>query len=177
VFNLEEITLDAKSELAAELRARVTKARSMQEIAEWLQSQGVNFVPNRGVRAAEQLPLEVLPKLQGVSDGDIQLFAADGGRYQVIRVVASRPDPVDEVTAAPRIQQFLVNQRAREAIAGEMSRIRKQAKIEYVGEFAVGAGEAKANAGAQSQTGAVADPSKAEQQLQESNKKGIAGFR
>lgn len=146
VFSLEEIAVASKAEFAPALRERVAKARSLQEIAEWLQTQGIGFVPNRGVRAAEQLPMDILPKVQAMKDGEMQVFDAGGGRVQVIRVVASKPDPVDEAAAAPRIQQFLFNLRSREAIAHEMKQLRAQAKVEYVGEFAGGSAAADAKA-------------------------------
>ena len=146
IFNLEEIALAAKDDDLAGLRERVAKARSMQELAEWMQSKGISFTPNRGVRAAEQLPLEMLPKIQAMKDGQIQLFEAGGGRYQLIRVVASKAEPVDEATATPRIQQFLFNRRASEAVANELKQLKAQAKIDYAGEFAGGAAAAEAKA-------------------------------
>jgi hypothetical protein len=118
----------------------------MQNIADWLQSQGVKFAANRGVRAAEQIPLEILPKVQAMKEGEIQLFEAGSERFQVIRVVAYKAAPVDEATAAPRIQQFLLNRSSSEVIAKEMKKIKEQAKIEYVGEFAGGAAAAEAKA-------------------------------
>ena len=159
VFSLEEIAFVAKEDVAAVLRDRVAKARSMQEIAEWLQAQGIKFVPNRGVRAAEQLPMEMLPRVQAMRDGDIQVFGTPDGRLQVIRVMASKADPADEATAGPRIQQFLSNQRSNEAIAKEMKQIRDQAKIEFVGEFAggVAAAEAKSKAQAEAKANAEAE--------------------
>ena len=115
----------------------MSKTRSLKVVADWLQSQGVKIIAKRGVRAcaAEQIPLGVLPKLQAMTDGEIQLLEASDGRYQVVRLVASKAAPVDEATATPRIQQFLFNQHARNVLAAEMKRIREVAKIEYVGEF------------------------------------------
>lgn len=146
VFSLEEIAIAPNVDVAPGLREKVAKARSMQEVAQWLQSQGVGFVPNRGVRAAEQLPMEILPKVQAMKDGEMQLLEAEGGRFQVIRVVASKAEPVDEAAAAPRIQQFLFNRRSSEAIANELNQLRAQAKVEYLGEFAGGAAAAEAKA-------------------------------
>ncbi len=136
VFNLEELAFVASSEVAKGLREQVSKARSLQEIADWLQSHGVKFAANRGVRTAEQISLDMLPKVQAMREGEIQLFEGDGVRFQVIRVVASKAAPVDEASTTPRIQQFLSNQNAAEALAKEMKKIKKQAKIEFVGEFA-----------------------------------------
>lgn len=153
LFNLEELAFAANSDVAAGLREQLSKARSMQEIADWLQSQGVKFVVNRGVRAAEQIPLEILPKLQAMKEGQIQLIEAGSERSQVIRVVAYKTEPMDEASAAARIQQFLFNRRSNEVIVKEMKRIKEQAKIEYVGEFAgdAAAAQAKAKAEAEAQ--------------------------
>jgi EpsD family peptidyl-prolyl cis-trans isomerase len=152
LFDLEELAFTAKSDVVAGLREQLSQARSMREIADWLQSQGVKFVVNRGVRAAEQVPLEVLPKLQAMKAGQNQLFEAGSERFLLIRLVAYKTEPVDEASAAPRIQQFLLNQRAKEVIGKEMKKIKEQAKIEYVGEFAEGAAAAQAEAKAPART-------------------------
>jgi hypothetical protein len=78
----------------------------------------------------------------------LQLFESAGDRYQVIRVVAYKTEPIDEASATPRIQQFLWNRRTSEVIAKEMKKIREQAKIEYMGEFAEGAAATATKAGA-----------------------------
>ena len=157
LFDLEELAFVAKGDVVKGLHERLSKAHSMQDIADWLQSRGVKFVANRGVRAAEQIPLELLPKVQAMKEGQIQLFEAGGERFQVIRVVAYKAEPVDEQTATPRIQQFLYNRRSSEVMAKEMKRIKEQAKIEFVGEFAPdAAAEAKAKAEAEANAKALA---------------------
>jgi EpsD family peptidyl-prolyl cis-trans isomerase len=151
VFSLEEIVFVSAADVAAGLRERAAKAASMQEIADWLHTQGINAAVNSGLRAAEQISLDLLPRLRSAKDGEI-LVNESGGNWQVVRVVASKAEPVDEATAAPRIQQYLFNRRSGEAVAREMKQLKTQAKIEYVGEFAAGAGadEAKARAEADS---------------------------
>jgi EpsD family peptidyl-prolyl cis-trans isomerase len=135
LYVLEEIAVASKDGIAAELRERAAKAKSMQEIADWLKAREVQYAVDRGGRAAEQIPLEMLPRLQKMKDGDIEVIEASG-RLNVIRVVATKTDPIDETAAAPRIQQFLFNQRSSEVIAEEMKRLKERARIEYVGEFA-----------------------------------------
>ena len=147
IFALEEIAFTASEDLAGGIRAFLSKPRSMKEIADWLQSKGVAFSANRGVRAAEQIPLVMLPKLQAMTKGEIQPFEAMPGRYQVIRVVDFLEAPMDEATAAPRIERFLFNQVSGAAVAREMNEIRKQAKIEYLGEFAERAAAPEAKKG------------------------------
>lgn len=148
LFTLEELVFVATTDVATELRGLLSKTRSLQEIADWLQSRGIKFAVNRGVRAAEQIPLEMLPRLQAMREGQLQLFESAGDRYQVIRVIAYKTEPIDEASAAPRIQQFLWNRRTSEVIAKEMTKIKEQAKIEYMGEFAEGAAATGTKAGA-----------------------------
>lgn len=168
LFNIEEITFEAKEGVTGGLRERLAKFRSMPEIATWLNTQGVKFGANRGARAAEQIPLEILPKLHAMKDGQIQLFEnAAGG--QIIRLAASKADPVTEQVAAPRIQQYLFNRRSSEAVAAEMKRIKAGAKIQYVGEFAGVASAAEAKAKVEAETKArtlAAEKAKAEAEAQ-----------
>ena len=137
IFTIEEIGLAANDDVARRLREYMSRGRSMQEIAGWLKSQDIEFTARRVQRAAEQMSLEHLPKVQAMKAGQIELFELGNERFQVIRVVDVKEAPIDEATAAPRIQQFLSNLQSREILAIEMRRIRDQAQIEYLGEFAV----------------------------------------
>ena len=136
IFSLDEINFVTDNDTAAEVRQQLSKSRSLKDVAVWLQSRGIAVTGNRSVRAAEQIPLEILPKLQSMKEGETQLFGAGAARYRLIRVVASQAAPVDEAVAAPRIRQFLVNRNSADVIAKEMKEARKFATIEYLGEFA-----------------------------------------
>ncbi len=158
VYSLEEIAFASKDDIGAGLRERAARARTMQEIADWLKSQEIRFNANRGVRAAEQIALEVLPKLQAAKDGEIVVIV-NGENYQVIRVAASKTEPVDEAAATPRIEQYLRNRRSREAVEKELKQLKAGAQIEYLGEFAADAStaEAKAKAEAAAKARALAE--------------------
>lgn len=156
IFDIEEIVLLPQPGLAAKLREQVAKSRSMQEVANWLNSQGIQFAPNRGVRPAEALPLELLPKMQTMKDGEIRFIEANDRLY-VFRLAGSKSSPVDEKLASPRIRQFIFNKRASEATAAEIKRLKAAANVEYVGEFAGGADAAKAKAKAEADAKAQAE--------------------
>jgi EpsD family peptidyl-prolyl cis-trans isomerase len=145
LYNIEEVSMPAQDGLAAKLREQVAKARSLQDIANWLKAQGIQFTANRGARSAEQLPLGLLPQLQTMKNGEMRVIEAPGG-LQVLRIAASQDAPVDEARATPVIQQFLFNQTSTEAIVKDRKQLREKAKIEYVGEFAASAAEAEAKA-------------------------------
>jgi EpsD family peptidyl-prolyl cis-trans isomerase len=151
IFALEELNFDSNNDVAAAVREQISKSRSLKEIAGWLQSRGIAFTANRSLRAAEEIPLEILPKVQLMKERETQLFQAGGTRFRLIRVVAFQAAPVDEVAAAPRIRQFLFYRSSAKVIAKEMNEARKFAKIEYLGEFAKPAAGGGAEVGAESQ--------------------------
>ena len=137
VYSLEEVTVVQEHATAAKQQAATT--RDPGELAAWLKSQNMRFAQNRGVRAAEQIPMEWLRDMQKMKEGDTRIFES-GGHLTMLRVLAVRPAPLDESTAAPRIEQFLFNRKLREAIAAELKHLREKSNIEYTGEFARVAG-------------------------------------
>jgi hypothetical protein len=149
VFSLEELNFVGDNEVAAEVREQLSRSRSLKDVAAWLKSRGIAFTANGGVRAAEQIPLEILPKLQRMKEGETQLFEAGGTQLRLLRLVAFQAAPVDPATAAPRIRQFLFNRNSAEVIAKEMKELRQFAKIEYLGEFAGLTAEGEAKVGAE----------------------------
>ena len=136
LYTLEEIAVAAGPGIAVALQERVAKGESMQQIVDWLKAREVRHAVNRGARAAEQIPLEMLPRLQAMKDGEMQLIESGGDGAVVIRVAATQAAPIDEASAAPLIREFLLKRRSGDAVAAEMKRLKAQAKIEYVGEFA-----------------------------------------
>ena len=136
IFTIEEINFMASEDLASRLRKETSENAGMQQIADWLKANNVKFEARRGTRAAEQISLNVLPEVQKLNPGEIKLFVLGNGRYQILRVASTRPAPVDQETATPRIQQFLANQQSTRILTEEMQRVRQSALVEYVGEFA-----------------------------------------
>lgn len=160
IFSIEEIIVPPSEGLAAKLEEQAAKSRSLQDVMAWLKSQNTKFAANRGIRTAEQLPMEQLPKLQAMKDGSIKVIADSPGPIHVIQLVASKSAPVDEATASPRIRQYLFNRRSAELVQKDLKRLRDKAEITYLGEFAnnaAGAAErAKADAAAKAQAEAEA---------------------
>ena len=131
LYMLDEMTFPSRTELAAPLSAAVAKARSLDDVAQWLKSQNVPFARGALGRAAEDIPLDILPKLQAMKVGDIGAFEV-GGQALVLQVAAAQPAPMDPATATTRIEQFLMRQRAAQAVDAELARLKGRAKIEYV---------------------------------------------
>lgn len=152
VFDLEQIVTEARPELNAPLRHMVNEGRSMDEIGKFLADQGADFKSDSGVRTAEQIPLDVLPRLADVKDGRVALIES-GQRFYLVHVLASKLAPISEAEARPRIEMFLANQQGQRIVAQEIKRLRDSARIEYMGDFASLAGPAQKIGAAERQSG------------------------
>ena len=147
VFNIQEMIIPEAASVAAPVREMIAAGKPMEEIAKFLKGKDVKFGGGSATRPAEQIPLELLPKVHALKDGQ-GLVLENGNSLTVMRLVASQAQPVPLEQALPRIQQFLANQRAGEAAAKEMKALRDKAQISYVGEFAGAAAPAAAPAAA-----------------------------
>ena len=135
VYALQEITVPSTAGMFNQLRDLAAAAKSMEDIVAALRTRNIQFNAGSATRAAEQLPLEVLPKIHALKDGQITVIEV-AGNSTVVRLMSSQSAPVPEATALPRIQLFLANQRAGEAAARDIKRLKEKANITYAGDFA-----------------------------------------
>lgn len=174
IFNVQEIVAAPDANTAEELRGLASAGKSMEELAAWLKGKNVPFNGGSATRAAEQIPLEILPKVGALKDGQTTVLESPQG-ITVLRLASSQTSPVTEAAALPRIEQFLTNQRASEAVAANIKQLRASAKISYMGAFAKSDGAATGTppsaAPATPPTEASADKS------QSTIEKGIAGLK
>lgn len=141
IYSLQELAIPKNGVSLEELKGLASAGKSLEEIAGWLKDKGISARGNSGIRPAEQLPLEILSKVSQIKDGQTALIDGPQQAY-VMHVTASQAAPVDEATARPLIQQFLQNQRNAKAVAEEMKKLKDNAKIELVGDFAAAAAPA-----------------------------------
>lgn len=139
IYRINELSVADKPEVLAQVKAEAAKlgaqGSALEQLAVWLRARNVAFRPEAAVKAAEQLPLEHLPALHKLKAGQILALDAPGSLL-IVQVVASQPQPIDEKTAGPVIEQYLVVDSRKQAASAELKRLRDAAKIEYVGEFA-----------------------------------------
>lgn len=134
LYLVEEIFMPAGAVAVETLREQAA-TRTFEEIAAWLKARNVNFVNRTERRSAEQFAPEILRRLHGLKDGQTMVVELEGG-LAVIRLHASVPAPLEQSASLQPIQQMLAAQQARAAIAEDIERLRAQAKIEYLNEFA-----------------------------------------
>jgi EpsD family peptidyl-prolyl cis-trans isomerase len=134
IFNVQELQAPADPATSEQLRSMAVSGKSIEDVANWLKAKGIRFGGGNATHPAEQIPLESLPKVALLKDGQsIVLDSAQGVTF--MRVLASQPAPVKEEAAIPRIQQFLANQATSEAIKTTIKGLRAKTKITYMGEF------------------------------------------
>lgn len=176
IYRIEEVAFAATPEIIAGIKAQLgTGKASVAEVVGGLKAKGVEVTGGVSVKAAEQLALELLPRLAQAKDGQVQMIE-NQGRVAFITVLASKPEPMNETKAQPFIENFINNKQKSEAARSTMKELREKAKIEYVGEFvapapAVAAAPAAALAPAEAPQKAAANPTEA------AVNKGIAGLK
>jgi EpsD family peptidyl-prolyl cis-trans isomerase len=135
VYQLQEIAIEAAPDKVATLGQVLKSSKSAGEFTQYLRSNGFRFNGNQVVRGAEQIPLSLLNTLSKLKDGESLFNAAPNGA-NVLVLINSRVQAVDEATARPAIEQFLINERKRRLVADDLKSLRASAEITYLGKFA-----------------------------------------
>jgi EpsD family peptidyl-prolyl cis-trans isomerase len=135
IYSFQELAVEARPEQLEDLRTKVRAAKTPDDLSASLKAAGYRFSVTPTVKAAEQLPLTVLPAISKMKDGEAMVNAGPPGA-QILVLIESRSQPVEEQRALPLVEQFLVNERKRKAVEDNLKALRSTSKIEYVGEFA-----------------------------------------
>lgn len=160
LYRLQELAVGANAKLSTErLEAELKKAKSLNDVVEWLKKEQIPFNANSTVKAAEQLPMEVVPKLAALGVGQAMLMPAQQG-FLIVQIAATESQPLNEEQAKPFIEQYLANQKRLELARAEVKQLKDTAKIEYVGDFATAAAEAPAAAPAPTKAAQPGEPAK-----------------
>jgi EpsD family peptidyl-prolyl cis-trans isomerase len=142
IYRLQEISIKAPQDKHEAIRAKLNASKNLNEFAAWLKAENYPVKAAQGVKAAEQLPLEMLPKLAQMPEGQAMVADVPEGLL-VIVVAGAQVQPVTLEQAKPAIARALQTQARQKAAKAELDTLKAAAKIEYVGEFA-GAGKQEA---------------------------------
>jgi EpsD family peptidyl-prolyl cis-trans isomerase len=136
IYRFQELSVTGLGDRLSELRTEAEKAKSLADVATWLKGKNMAFSAANTTKAAEQLPLDLLPQVSKMRDGQIAvLAAANGSGAAVFQLVQSQQVPLNEQQATPVIEQFINNKKRMELAEAEVKKLRGAAKIEYVGDF------------------------------------------
>ncbi len=141
VYNLQELNVEVTPAQVPALREKLAAAASVADFVEYLKANNIRFAGDQAARAAEQLPQDRLDAIYKLKDGQAIMNQGATG-VQVLVLASSRSQPVTEEQARPAIEQFLLNERKRKLVEGELKALRTGATIEYDGPFAAAGGSA-----------------------------------
>lgn len=143
-FDMRELVIATK-DLSDPLKAQMDGAKSLDEVAAWLDANKVKYTPTQLTRTSADLPPELGAKLATMSKG--QLFVIrEGERSLLIQLADIKDSPATLAASAPQIEQFLLNKKNKEAAEAELKRLRTAAKIEYFNKTDAVASAGDANA-------------------------------
>jgi EpsD family peptidyl-prolyl cis-trans isomerase len=138
IYQLQEFAVEADAKQVEALKAALPPIKTADDLVTYLKANNLKFATSQSVRAAEQLPLPVLPLLARMSEGQSLLNPTPKGA-QIVILRGARSQPVDAERAARAIEQFLLNEQKRKLMADDMKALRAAAKIDYRGRFAASA--------------------------------------
>lgn len=171
IYRLREVAVAEKPENRGAIKEQLAKGGSLEDLLAWLKERNIPFRPEAGVKAAEQLPLELLPRLHQLKDGQAITFENANGLL-LVQVLATQSQPIDEKGATPVIENFLTADKRKQLAAAELKKLKEAATIEYVGEFAGGA-----PATAKAEAAPAAEPAKPDAANADAIAKGLKGIK
>ncbi|QZA82019.1 EpsD family peptidyl-prolyl cis-trans isomerase [Deefgea piscis] len=124
-----------KDKFNDEIIAQLDSAVTPMQVKAILDAAKIPFETNEGSRAAEQLPMQMLPKFVAMKQGDI-LSMNEGNKTMLLQLKNSQPAPVTPVEAEPLIKRYLSTNDAQENAKTKLKALRATAKIEYLQKFA-----------------------------------------
>ncbi|MQA37999.1 peptidyl-prolyl cis-trans isomerase, EpsD family [Rugamonas sp. FT29W] len=172
-FDMRELVI-ASRDMNDPLKAAMDGAKSLEEVAAWLETHQVKFARTQLVRTSADLPPELSSKLLAMPKGQLFIIR-EGERSLLISIAEIKDSPVALDAAGAQIEQFLFNKKNKDAADAELKRLRAAAKIDYLNkDVAPGAPDAKAAAPAAAAPEASAKPAEA---AAAANERGVAGLK
>jgi EpsD family peptidyl-prolyl cis-trans isomerase len=135
IYRLQEISIKAPKDKQDAIRTQLAASKTLNDFGTWLKAEKFEVKAAQGVKPAEQLPQELLPKLAAMPDGQAMIVNTPDG-VLVIVLAGSQAQPVTLEQAKPAISHLLQGQARQKAAKAELDALKAAAKIEYVGEFA-----------------------------------------
>jgi EpsD family peptidyl-prolyl cis-trans isomerase len=135
VYRLQEISIKAPKDKRDAIREKLATSKSLNDFAAWLKAENFPAKAAQAVKPAEQLPLEILPRLAAMKDGQGMLVDAPDGLL-VIVMADSQSQPVTLEQARPVIVRVLQTQARQKAAKAEIDSLKAAAKIVYLGDYA-----------------------------------------
>ncbi len=166
-FDMRQLVL-ASADVNDALKAHMDAAKTLDDVAGWLDGHQVKYARAQLTRNSAELPPEMTAKLLALPKGQLFIIR-EGERSLLITIAEVKDAPVTLEAATGQIEQFLFNKKTKEAADAELQRLRSAAKIEYFN-----AADKPAPAPAPAPAAAGAKP---EEAASAANERGVAGLK
>jgi len=178
-FDMRQLVV-ATRDVTDEVKKAMDGAKSLEEVAVWLESNGLKYQRGQLTRTSAELPPELSQRLLAMPKGQLFIIR-EGDRSMLISIADTRESPVGLEQASAQIEQFLFNKKNKELAEAEVKRLRSTAKIEYMnqpgGAAPAPAGGAAATAAAPAEPAAVQADAGTGAPSSESAARGVAGLK
>lgn len=134
IYRLQEISIPVTPENAESIKAQLTGLRSLQELGAWLKSVNIPARAVQSVKAAEELPFDLLSRLHPLKNGQTVNIATPRS-LNIFYLADTQSQPLSLEQARPAIERYLINARKREISKAEIGKLRESAKLEFLGEY------------------------------------------
>ena len=136
IFKLKEALINKTVDKEELINQYVATSKQFDELLKKLDAEKISYQINMITQPAENLPLEHLPALGNLSEGQFISMEKENNLV-VLTVISVTEQFVDKVKATPIIETFLINQQKKALIERTMKGLKDTAKIEFLGEFAM----------------------------------------
>lgn len=129
-YDIQQLVIATK-DTSNELKTAIDSAKSLNEVAAWLDGHNVRYARGQLSRSTTDLPEQAIAKLKEMQKGELFIFN-EGENSMINAITAIKDSPVTVKNAAPQIEQYLINKKTKEAADAEITLLRSMAKIEYL---------------------------------------------
>ena len=131
IFEYRELLLPVQTPDFAAAAEKLKTSKTLDEAAALLTGMSIKYTTNKGSRAAEQTPPDLLSKLSYAKPGETLSVESDLG-LSMVEITQIQKAPIDLETAKPIIANLLFNQRKNQAMGNAVGGLRKSAEITYL---------------------------------------------
>lgn len=134
IYRLQEIVIKGAPIQLDEANQRLRMLRTFNDRLDELKKMGIPFTTGANVKAAEDLPADLLLTLAQLGDG-AAVTVPGPGSAMMLQIVGIESRPLSQADAGPAIERFLLNEKLGEMINQETKRLRSAAHIAYVAPY------------------------------------------
>jgi EpsD family peptidyl-prolyl cis-trans isomerase len=131
LFRIQELDLEVGHERLAEIEAQLKQTHALGDFAAWLKQQGIHGTSAVAVKASDQVSPELLSRLLQMKDGQVSIQMGRSGHVLVDMLQGSQLQPVTLEQARAAIERFLIAEKRKQTLDGEIKKLRESNKVEY----------------------------------------------